>query len=160
MHVRFRSPSELDERLACGAKDDTFEYDGPDRHVTLHNDCRRYPLRLQMQVREAVSQASAEAILYRFVTRLRSAFDANFRPYLGAALQARIPGLAAKVVVFFSMGRVEVVFRKGSDHAERRRIIDWLVDPDANDAESGDSLISSSASRSPSATRSDAHAAV
>jgi hypothetical protein len=61
---------------------------------------------------------------------MRSAFGANFRPHIGASLQARVPRLAVKVVVFFSLGRVEVVFRKRSPKEQRRQVIEWLIHPD------------------------------
>ncbi len=129
MHVQFRSPSELDQHLSCGSKEDTFEYVGEDRVVRLYNDCRRFPLRLEIDFRDSVPTDEVEMALYAFVTRMRSTFDANFRPYIGASLQARIPGLAVKVVVFFSLGRVEVVFRKHSPEEHRRKVIEWLIKP-------------------------------
>lgn len=131
MHVQFRSPSELDQHLSCGSKDDTFEYIGEDRVVQLHNDCRRFPLRLEATFRESVPSEEVEAALYAFVTRMRMAFGANFRPHIGASLQARIPNLAVKVVVFFSLGRIEVVFRKRSPKEQRRQVIEWLIQPES-----------------------------
>lgn len=130
MHVQFRSPSELDQHLSCGSKEDTFEYVGGDRVVRLYNDCRRFPLRLEADFLDSVPTEEVEAALYAFVTRMRSTFGANFRPHIGASLQARVPELAVKVVVFFSLGRVEVVFRKRSPREQRQQVIEWLIQPE------------------------------
>ncbi len=119
----------MNRHLACGSKEDTFEYVGEDRVVQLFNDCRRFPLRLKANFRDSVPTDQVEAELYAFVTNMRSTFGANFRPHIGASLQARVPYLAVKVVVFFSLGRAEVVFRKRSPEAHRRTVIDWLVPP-------------------------------
>jgi hypothetical protein len=120
----------MDRHLSCGSKEDTFEYIGEDRVVRLYNDCRRFPLRLEADFRDSVPTDEVEAALYAFVTRMRSTFGANFRPHIGASLQARIPQLAVKVVVFFSLRRVEVVFRKRSPKEQRRRVMEWLIQPE------------------------------
>lgn len=125
----------MDEHLSCGSKEDTFEFVGEDRVVQLYNDCRNYPLRLTASFRDSTDKERIESTLYAFVTRMRSRFAANFRPHVGASLQARIPHLARKVVVFFSLGRIEVVFRKYSDEADRREVIEWLVQNGALDPE-------------------------
>ncbi|PEN13843.1 hypothetical protein CRI94_07210 [Longibacter salinarum] len=127
MHVQFRSRSELDDYLARGSKEDTFEYVGPDRVLILHNDCRRYPLRLEMKLSDRLGEREKEKTLYAFVDSVRSTFEPSFSPYLGSSLRTQIPGLAVKMVVFFSLGRVEVVFRKGATKTARRRVIGWLV---------------------------------
>jgi len=125
----------MDEHLSCGSKEDTFEFVGEDRVVQLYNDCRNYPLRLKASFRDSMKRESVESALYAFVTHMRSRFAANFRPHVGASLQARIPHLARKVVVFFTLGRIEVVFRKQSDEADRREVIEWLVRNGALDVE-------------------------
>jgi hypothetical protein len=136
MHVRFESASELDDHLACGSKEDTFEYRGPDRVVHLENDCRRYPLRLTVEfvdmgeagglgAGEGKDAASTERKIYAFIQRIRERYDVEFTPYLAEAVTARIPGLAVKIVAYFSLGEIQVVFSKRSPHAERRRIIGW-----------------------------------
>jgi len=117
----------MDEHLSYGSKEDTFEFVGEDRIVRLYNDCRNYPLRLKASFRDSMRKERVESMLYAFVTRMRARFAANFRPHVGASLQARIPHLARKVVVFFTLGRIEVVFRKQSDEADRREVIEWLV---------------------------------
>lgn len=100
-----------------------FVYQGNAREVVLENDCRSYPLR----VRATFETSSASAIA-AFQERCQAVYGCTFHSSLPGAEQARIPQVAVKIGLYKTLDTVEVHFYKDSPHADRRRLIGWLVE--------------------------------
>lgn len=99
-----------------------FVYRGTTREVVLENDCRAYPLRVR-----ATFEAHAAEAIAAFQAQCEHQYGCAFRTALPGAEHARIPQVAVKIGLYRALDTVEVHFYKDSPHADRRRLIGWLV---------------------------------
>lgn len=104
-----------------------FVYQGATREVVLENDCRAYPLR----VRATFEADAAAGAISAFQAQCEYRYGCAFRTPLPGAEHARIPQVAVKIGLYRALDTVEVHFYKDSPHADRRRLIGWLVTANA-----------------------------